>query len=243
MASHPLALLLPPSEGKAAGGRRTTWDPYSGVFGDALGDRRRELVEALAAASGGDEKLLGIGGKHLLTAQHANARLLQSPTMRAGARYTGVVWDHLDLASLPAEAQRKATRSIFVLSGLLGAVAVSDPTPEYRLKMSARLAAVGTLNIWWRAALSQALNDVLARRVVIDLLPNEHRSAWTPTTTRYRDFVRVTFVERNGKVAGHDAKATKGHLARHILLTGGDPIAALHSWRNDRFDLDISEIA
>ena len=243
MASHPLAILLPPSEGKAAGGKKACWDPYGGAFGAGLGDRRTELVNALAAMGGGDEKLLGIGGRHLLAAQQANERLLKSPTMTAGARYTGVVWDHLDLMSLPPDARRKATHSIFVLSGLLGAAAVGDPTPDYRLKMSARLAPMGTLSIWWRAALSQALNDVLARRVVIDMLANEHRSAWIPTPERYRDAVRVTFVERNGKVAGHDAKAAKGHLARHILLTGGDAIAALHSWRNDRFDLDITELA
>jgi hypothetical protein len=54
--------------------------------------------------------------------------------------------------------------------------------------------------------------------------------------------VRVTFVERNGKVAGHDAKAAKGLLTRHLLMAGGDAIAALRSWRHDRFDLDISEI-
>lgn len=242
MSSHRLAILLPPSEGKAAAGKRALWDPHSGVFGTALGDRRNELARALASLGGGDEKLLGIGGKHLIAAQRANAHLLQSRTMIAGARYAGVVWDHLDLGSLPTDVRGRATRSIFVLSGLLGAVAVGDPTPEYRLKMSARLAPMGRLSLWWRAALSDALNEVLAKRVVIDLLANEHRAAWTPTPDRYRDAVRVTLVERNGKVAGHDAKAAKGHLARHILLTGGDAIAALSSWRDDRFDLDIVEL-
>ena len=44
-------------------------------------------------------------------------------------------------------------------------------------------------------------------------------------------------------MAGHDAKAAKGMLARHILTTGGDAIAALRTWRHNRFDLDIAELA
>ena len=243
MATPPLAILLPPSEGKATGGtRNSAWQPESGVFGRALGQRRLELALALAAAAGGDEKLLGVGGKHLAEAQQANATLLGARTLPAARRYTGVVWDHLDLASLPAPQRRRAGTSIFVLSGLLGVVAVGDPTPEYRLKMGARLAPFGLLSTWWRTALSAALNDALARRVVIDLLPNEHRAAWTPAPDRYRDGVRVVFVERYGKVAGHDAKAAKGELARHLLGSEGDPIAALHVWRHTRFDLDITPL-
>ncbi|CAB4884010.1 unannotated protein [freshwater metagenome] len=240
MATHPIAILLPPSEGKAPGGAPTAWQPTNGVFGAALGDQRRLLAQALAAASGGDEKLLGVGGKHLDAAQRANAVLIGSPAWPASQRYTGVVWDHLDLASMPLAVSRRASRSVFVLSGLLGVVAVDDPTPEYRLKMGARLAPFGVLSAWWRTSLSDALNEALAKRVVIDLLPNEHRAAWVPTPDHYRECVRVTFVERDGKVAGHDAKAAKGSLARHVLMEGGDPVAALHTWRSDRFDLDIT---
>ena len=245
MATPPLAMLLPPSEGKATGGTHSsTWQPDSGVFGAALGRHRLKLARSLAGAAGGDEKLLGVGGKHLAEAQQANAILLSSRTLPASRRYTGVVWDHLDLASLPAPQRRRASTSIFVLSGLLGAVALGDPTPQYRLKMGGggRLAPFGLLSTWWRPALSDTLNDALARRVVIDLLPNEHRAAWTPAPDRYRDGVRVVFVERYGKVAGHDAKAAKGELARHLLLSIGDPIAALHAWRHDRFDLDITPL-
>src|SRR6056297_1115834 len=52
-------LLLPPSEGKAIGGdtRRRTWTPETGTF-SRLEAMRTEVVEALAAAGGGAEKLL-----------------------------------------------------------------------------------------------------------------------------------------------------------------------------------------
>lgn len=209
------------------------------MFGPALAARRAELVDALASCGGGDERLLGVGGAHLARAQSANTALLGAPTLPAGRRYTGVVWDHLGLATLPAAARRRATRTVVVLSGLLGAVGVDDPTPDYRLKMAARLTPMGALARWWRDPLSAALDEHLAGRFVVDLLPNEHRTAWRPDVARLAGLVSVAFVERSGKTAGHDAKAAKGRLARHLLLAT-DAEAALASWHDDRFDLRVT---
>jgi hypothetical protein len=104
-------LLLPPSEGKAEGGRRRTaiWTPDTGSFGAHLGELRGEVVEALAVAHGGDHKLLGVKGDHLLRAQSANSTLIGAPVLPAWQRYTGVVWDHLDPATLPAAARTHIT--------------------------------------------------------------------------------------------------------------------------------------
>ncbi len=235
-----VSLLLPPSEGKATGGRGR-WDPHRSrvpAFG-ALGDRREQVAAALAAAGGGDEKLLGVGGAHLLRAQSANAALLGAPVLPAGERYTGVVWDHLDLAGLPPEARRRASASIAVVSGLLGVVSVDDPVPDYRLKMGASLAPLGRLATWWRPAVTDAIDTWARRRFVVDLLPNEHRAAWAPDGASRLRGVSVSFVERNGKVAGHDAKAAKGRLARHVLLFDGHPLDALGAWSDERFDLHV----
>ena len=54
--------------------------------------------------------------------------------MPAWRRYSGVVWDHLDPASLTHRAP------IVVVSGLHGLVGAEDPLPDYRLKMSANVA-------------------------------------------------------------------------------------------------------
>ncbi len=244
----PLALLLPPSEGKAPLGDGPGWEPTDGVFGDELGVWREQIAAALAAAGGGSEKLLGVGGQHLVRAQAANSLLVGAPTLPASQRYTGVVWDHLDLPSLPRAARARASASIAVVSGLLGVVALDDPTPDYRLKMGASLPPFGKLSTWWRPELSDALNDWLADRVVVDLLPNEHRAAWTSSPERYAGLVTVTFVERDGSkkgaVVGHDAKAAKGLLARHLLLEAGSTPAsvraALTSWQHPRFALSLS---
>ncbi len=248
-----LSLLLPPSEGKAVGGRGR-WDPAKGKVSAfaGLAQRREEVAHALAAVGGGNEKLLGVGGTHLVRAQSVNSSLLGAPVVRAAERYTGVVWDHLDLASLSVEQRRRAGTSIAVVSGLLGVVGVDDLIPDYRLKMAASLAPMGKLSTWWRPAVSEAINTWARRRYVIDVLPNEHRSAWVPENVRG---VTVSFVERSaassgevpgtvagevpGKVVGHDAKAAKGRLVRHVLTFDGHPEDALSTWSDDRFALSI----
>ncbi len=96
-----LFILLPPSEGKSDGGSATAkWRESSGVFGKRLGAQRIELVDQLRKVKGGDEKLLGVSKAHLARAKDANSSLRGAPTLAAHERYTGVVWDHLDLASL-----------------------------------------------------------------------------------------------------------------------------------------------
>src|SRR6476646_6628013 len=106
-----LGLLLPPSEGKALGGDGPPWpDGCRGVA--ALGRRRSTLVRRLARLRGGNEKLLGVGGNHLVAARLANAMLVDAPSLPAWQRYTGVVWGGLDVASLPATARRRASSSV-----------------------------------------------------------------------------------------------------------------------------------
>ena len=73
-----LGLLLPPSEGKALGGDGPTWAAGLGRFAE-LERRRSTLVRRLARVRGGNEKLLGVGGSHLVSARLANATLQVSP--------------------------------------------------------------------------------------------------------------------------------------------------------------------
>ena len=242
VAARSLGLLLPPSEGKAAGGDGPNWSVGLGRFPE-LSTRRAELVRALAAVDGGDEKLLGVGGRHLAEARLANVALTAKPSLPAWRRYTGVVWAALDASSLPTGVRRRAMSSVVIVSGLLGLSALDDPTPEYRLKIGASLAPFGRLSTWWRPAVGDALTAWAGRRFIVDLLPNEHRAACS--TARLRG-VSVSFVERRGTASGHmsgrDAKSAKGRLARLLLTSGGHPADALESWVDDRFDLVVTPI-
>ena len=221
-------VLLPPSEGKEDGGQpRTKWAPTMGAFGKALGAHRKTLAAALCGAGGGSATLLGVSGKHLARAQAANSSLIGSPTLVACERYSGVVWSHLDLPTLTPAQRSFAREHIVVMSGLLGAVLGSDPTPDYKLKMSARLEGKGlplqTMSKFWREPVTTAINNFCAGHIVVDVLPQDHRGIFLPDSSQVKGYVAVDLVTKlNGKAGGHDAKAAKGLLVRHLFSTTKD---------------------
>jgi cytoplasmic iron level regulating protein YaaA (DUF328/UPF0246 family) len=219
MTAQDFLLLLPPSEGKAeAGNTSRPWAPRLGAFGAALETSRAQIVAQLRKEKGGTQKLLGVGGAHLTRAQSCNIQLVGAPCLPAWQRYTGVVWDHLDLASLTAPQRNAFIKRIVVPSGLLGLVRADDPIPDYRLKMGSRLAPFGTMSKWWNESNTEALVAVVKKKMVVDLLPNEHRAAinWNLLD----NVVRVDLVSHSGAVVGgHNAKAAKGLLARHLLVS------------------------
>jgi len=184
-------LLLPPSEGKAPGGQPSTrWAAGQGAFGKALGKQRSEIATVLAERNGGDAALLGVKGAHLERALASNRKLRGSATLPAAERYTGVVWDHLDLASLSVSQRRAAVDHIIVVSGLMG----------------------------WHDNVSTAINSHCRQHIVIDLLPNEHRAAFVANEELLHLYARADLMTPTGKAGGHDAKAAKGQLARHLLI-------------------------
>jgi hypothetical protein len=211
-------VLVPPSEGKAPGGRGT-WRVDSGDFGE-LASRRREVIEALGQVSPTAwPKVAGASGALADRAAEAAMALREGAarSLPAWQRFTGVVWEHLDPASLPASARRQ----IIVPSALLGLTRGTDATPDFRLKFSVSVPGVGRLDRWWRPALTDALRRT--RGPVLDLLPNEHAAAFDRVAFGTR-LTRVTFVDRGGAAVGHDAKAAKGHVARAALLGGIDAL-------------------
>lgn len=229
MGASDFIILLPPSEGKADGGRDSRpWSPGSGSFGRSLGDARVDVCTRLASVRGGDAKLLGVKGELLERARRANASLVGSPSLPAWRRYTGVVWDHLDLESLPAATRTAVLKRIIIPSGLAGLVRADDPLPDYRLKMGARLGDLGLMAAWWRPDVTAALARAARSRVIIDLLTIEHRAAfdWTALPTA----VRIDLVAKaGGVVGGHNAKAAKGRLARHLLTTSNPDLGRMVS--------------
>ena len=235
-----LIILLPPSEGKAESGKTgTRFTETSGTFGKSLGKQRREVVAALKQVRGGSPKLLGVSGAHLTRAQQANLAVHGAKTLPASQRYTGVVWAHLDLASLPLATQKIAAKNIIIISGLLGLVTAGDPTPDYRLKIGASLAPMGKLSSWWRDEISNALNKHCAGAVVISLLPQEHSAALIPDSESIKSYLHVDLATKSGKAGGHDAKAAKGRLARHLLINRNDPVKALKSFKDSRFKVRV----
>ena len=211
-------VLLPPSEGKTPGGDGPGWEPESGAFPELAGHRVR-VANALRRSKGGTKKSLGADGALLKRSKAANLAVLGGPTMPAWQRFSGVVWEALGPADLPARARRRAETGVLVVSAVAGLSAWSDPVPDFRLKLSVAVPPIGRLAAFWQQPLTQVLNDRVEGATVVDLLPNEHRAAWTADPSRY-DLVRPLLATRDAKPAGHAGKATKGRLARALLESG-----------------------
>lgn len=224
-----MIVLLPPSEGKAPGGRGR-WSPASGSFAQ-LAPARVAVAEAVLAAP---PTVFGARGELAERAAGA-ARAVATGTARAlpaWQRFTGVVWQHLDPATLPSADRRR----IVVPSGLLGLCRGNDPTPDFRLKLSVSLPGLGRLDRWWRPQLTAVLAG--GRGPIVDLLPGEHAAAIDLDAIGRRRVVRVEFVAaEGGGAAGHAAKAVKGILARRLLL-GGLGVVDGFTWQGWRAELD-----
>lgn len=233
--------LLPPSEGKAAGGRGRPWSPGRMAHPDLDPLRVKvaaALAEHLASPDGDPGRLLGVTGSTLLAATAADRTVLRSATMPAFRRYTGVVHAAADLATL-SRSQRSQVR---IVSGLWGLVGADDPVPAYRLKMSASLPGLGKLSAAWRAALTAELAVLARRRVVFDLLPQEHSAAWDPAAVDYAQRVTVHFVEERAdgtrQVVAHNAKAGKGLLARFLIGAAASSAEAVGGFAGGGYALD-----
>jgi cytoplasmic iron level regulating protein YaaA (DUF328/UPF0246 family) len=232
-----LFVLLPPSEAKEPGGSRAL---KVGTFDTELEVPRHEVLGALrdlldAGHASDIEKTLRVHGA-LLERAIASSRALTEQRARllpAWRRYSGVVWGHLDPATLSG-AQR---RRILVPSGLYGLTTAQDPIGDYRMKMNVVLSPLGGLATYWRPRVTPALISHVAGSVVVNLLPSEHAAALDVTQLRTScHLVTVRFVvEGEEVVAGHEAKAVKGILARQLLDQGLGALDAFdwQGWRTD----------
>lgn len=203
-----------------------------------LDEERTTVVEALRRAMDGDEpersRLLGVKGRALLAATAADRNVLDSPTRAAIERYTGVLYDAADFATLAPAALTTLTESVVILSGLWGLVRPLDPVPDYKLKMGANLPPLGRLARWWRDPLSARLRQLATGRRVWNLLPKEHDAAVAGPLGSEQ--ISVTFLERNDKgelvAVSHWNKFLKGALVRHLLEHPGLGPEDLDCWQH-----------
>ncbi|GIJ77690.1 hypothetical protein SAMN05443287_101647 [Micromonospora phaseoli] len=230
-----MLILLPPSEGKADAGSGRRLD-LARLSLPELNPVREQVLTALIALSAGPQEAalaaLGLGaGQH--GELRRNARLAQAATAPAGRIYTGVLYEALDLATLPPPAQRAARRQVLVSSGLWGAVRLTDRIPPYRCPIGARLSGIGGLPARWRRALEPALTTAAGSGPVLDLRSGAYAAAWTPRGELADRTVTVRVLherEVDGvvvrSVVSHFNKATKGRLVRDLLLADVRPSTA-----------------
>ncbi|UWX96036.1 peroxide stress protein YaaA [Arthrobacter zhaoxinii] len=216
-----MLILLPPSEGKTAAPSGPVLDP-SRLHFPMLAEPRALVLKALAEASSSGDALSVLGvGATLAAEVHRNTVLDSQPCAPAHRVYSGVLYDALGYASLPAQAQGRADDAVLVMSALWGALGFADPIPAYRLSMSVWLPETGRLASFWKQHLTGPLNEYAGDSLVVDCRSSTYAAAWTPDP-QHTAAVNV-FTVRDGKrkVVSHFAKHTRGELARHLLLRGG----------------------
>ncbi|UQA95800.1 YaaA family protein [Streptomyces halobius] len=159
-----MLVLLPPSEGKAAGEAGAPLDADSLSLPGLAAARAavlEELVELCAADETKAQEVLGLSDG--LKGEIAkNAGLRTAGTRPAGEIYTGVLYDALGLASLDAAARRLAEESLLVFSGLWGAVRIGDRIPSYRCSMGVKLPGLGALGAYWRKPMAEVMPETAA---------------------------------------------------------------------------------
>ena len=223
-----MLILLPPSEGKTAPRRGKPLDLAS-LASPSLTTTRTTLLEALTTLCRDDADkaadVLGLGAAQRDLVQR-NATLLDAPTARADAIYTGVLYDALDPATLSPAARRRATSRLAVTSALFGMVRPGDRIPAYRLSGDAVLPGVGSVAGAWREVLGEAIVDGMRQGLLVDLRSSTYAAFWRPTPDVARRVATVRVLHESAgrrTVVSHFNKATKGRIVRALLEDGADP--------------------
>ncbi|MEU3064849.1 peroxide stress protein YaaA [Streptomyces subrutilus] len=227
-----MLVLLPPSEGKAAGGSGAPLEPQTLSLPGLAPARARVLEELLDLCTGDELKAREVLGlSEGLRAEVAkNAALRSAPARPAGETYTGVLYDALGLAALTPAARELADATLLVFSGLWGAVRTTDRIPSYRCSMGVKLPGLGALGAYWRGPMAEVMPQAAGDGLVLDLRSTAYAAAWKPkgevagrtATVRVLHAQWVDGVEKRS-VVSHFNKATKGRLVRDLLLAGAVP--------------------
>ncbi len=222
-----MLILLPPSEGKAAPGRRGRPVDLGALSNPELTETRAAVREALLAASAHPEALRLLGVSLGLAGEVAqNLRIEALPAAPAMTVYTGVLYAALDYPTLSPAARRRASRSLKVQSALWGLVGPADRIAPYRLAMGVTLPGIGPLAARWRAVLDPVLTAAAGSGVVVDCRSAPYAAAWRPRGDLVRRTVGIrVFTEQDGRrtVVSHLAKHTRGLVARWLLEAPGTP--------------------
>jgi cytoplasmic iron level regulating protein YaaA (DUF328/UPF0246 family) len=214
-------VLLPPSETKAPGGGGAPLD-LAALTAPELTPVRTEIAEALVKLA--DDVPAARSALGLSPNQDddiaRNAALWTSPTMPALQRYTGVLYDALDVASMTRSQRAKAGRRLAVGSALFGLVAADDPIPAYRLSAGSALPGLPTLRALWKPALSPVLAGLDG--LVVDLRSGSY-AALAPFPGAVKVQVLSERPDGTRAVVSHFNKAHKGRLARLLATTTAEP--------------------
>lgn len=216
-------ILLPPSETKAPGGDGPALDVSTLSFPSLNDVRVQNIADLVRLDIDTALDVLGISAG-LVAEAEANARLVDAPTMPAIFRYTGVLYDALDAATLTSAARGR----LGVGSALFGVLRADDMVPHYRLSAGTKLpdsrGDTPTMKARWGSRVTDALKETQQdgeTGTVVDLRSGGYQQLGRlPGAVT----VRVESVQQDGsrKVVSHFNKHYKGVLARVLAQSEVD---------------------
>ncbi|NDE18767.1 peroxide stress protein YaaA, partial [bacterium] len=136
-----MLILLPPSETKRSGGEGTPLSTTWNLSFPELDETRRSLVQSLCELAADPVEMISTLklGPQQHDEVHVNAGILDAPTMPAIERFTGVLFDAIDVGTLDKPGRDFLASRILIQSALFGLVRASDFIPAYRLSFDSRL--------------------------------------------------------------------------------------------------------
>lgn len=217
-------ILLPPSEGKSP-------RPGTSAFASATPGLAADTEGVLAHLRGMQPADLArfYGIRDSDKAEEAHQRTLHAleiPGIAALERYTGVVYAHIDYASLTHKVA--ARKQLLIVSALFGLIPGGAVIPDYKLSMNPWLAR------YWKDINTNRLQALAKGNPVLDLLSQSYRKA-----VNYPALITVDFRVQGGKkAAGHFGKAIKGRFVRWILENGIKDTDDFYGFTEDGYRFD-----
>lgn len=209
-----MKILLPPSETKHPGGSGAPL-VVDELALSGLASQRREVIDALvdlAADEDAARKVLGLSARQAGEVAH-NRMLRTAATMPAADRYTGVLYDALDAASLSPASRRWLGSHVWIHSAPFGPVGALDAIPAYRLSAGTSLPGLKALRRHWAEATTAAIGAE-APSFVLDLRSEAYVALGPVPASAPSAYVRV--VTSQGRALNHFNKRSKGLLVRAL---------------------------
>lgn len=227
-----MLIVLPPSEAKAVGGSGGPLDLASLAY-PALLARRTELLAAVQELCDDEERAMAalkLGPKQFFEVER-NRVLVTSPTAPALERYTGVLYDPIQTASLSSDQQEFASRHIVVHSALFGLIGAGDLIPAYRLSHDSRVPGHALKKHW-----AGSIRAVVAEHdgLILDLRSASYVGLGPAPEREGSYYLRVVTADADGgkRALNHFNKKAKGELVRALVSAGTNHVdaAGLIDW-------------
>ena len=219
--------LIPPSEGKSKiKGSEAKFKDTNFIFERHVNQvvRLLELIDEEDLTS-----IYGSSQEKSLAFHRQNQDIVNSKCAPAINRYTGVVDKNLDWESFNQSEQKFMDQHFYIFSGLFGLLTPLTPIPDYKLKIN-----VLSLDYHWNEIIS---NTLMKEDLIIDLLPQVHRKAYTPgDNVKKIDFFVIKKEKKTS--AGHFGKAVKGQLINYIVKNKLVTIDQFDNFNYDGFKWD-----